>query len=81
MEIGGDALTQRPADAGAAVFRVGRESARVGAPEVRRELRCPGCGFGAIVAGPLARCPMCGRGDWQLIRALPAAAAAEVVRW
>jgi hypothetical protein len=79
MEIGVDALTQRPADVGAAVLPSRGRAASSSPAGMRRELRCLGCGFGAIVAGPLARCPMCGRGDWQLIGALPAAAA-EVVR-
>lgn len=31
----------------------------------RRELRCRGCGYGAIAAHPISRCPMCGGDDWQ----------------
>jgi hypothetical protein len=30
------------------------------------ELVCVSCGFGAIVASPPARCPMCGGGGWRV---------------
>jgi len=46
----------------------------------REEFRCSGCGFGAIVALPLARCPMCGGGTWQHIPQMTAFDDAEVVR-
>jgi rubrerythrin len=32
----------------------------------RVEVRCCGCGYGAVVARPPVRCPMCGRGTWRL---------------
>jgi rubrerythrin len=31
----------------------------------RVEVRCCGCGYGAVVARLPARCPMCGRGAWR----------------
>jgi len=34
------------------------------APEMRLELRCAGCGFGAIVVRAPDRCPMCGAEEW-----------------
>jgi hypothetical protein len=34
--------------------------------EDRVELHCCGCGYGAVVARPPTRCPMCGRGAWRL---------------
>lgn len=34
----------------------------------RREIRCRGCGYGAVIAHPLQRCPMCGADDWRFIR-------------
>jgi rubredoxin len=46
----------------------------------RREFRCLGCGFGAIVALPLARCPMCGGRTWQDIPQMAALDDAEFVR-
>ena len=30
----------------------------------RLELRCAGCGFGAIVVRAPDRCPMCGASEW-----------------
>jgi hypothetical protein len=81
METWADASGQVPAVAGAAVVRPGGRPPGVLSAAMRRELRCRGCGFGAIVAHPLARCPMCGGGDWQLIRALSATDDARVVRW
>jgi rubrerythrin len=72
MEIRVDARRQRPADMGAA-FRTSGLGATRSQAATRRELRCPDCGFGAVVAHPLRRCPMCGGGDWLLIEALSAA--------
>lgn len=31
----------------------------------RRELRCTGCGYGAVAAAPPVRCPMCGGASWE----------------
>jgi ribosomal protein S27AE len=69
MEIRVDALRQRPADVGAA-FRASSLGAPGSQAGTRRELRCPDCGFGAVVAHPLRRCRMCGGNDWQLIESL-----------
>lgn len=80
MNARADASGQLPAAPGAAIARSGGTPAGVPSAAMRRELRCRGCGFGAIVAHPLARCPMCGGGDWQLIRALSATDGARVVR-
>jgi rubrerythrin len=33
--------------------------------EDRVEVHCCGCGYGAVVARPPTRCPMCGRGAWR----------------
>jgi rubrerythrin len=63
-----DALRERAADMSAALWASGLE-APVSSVGTRRELRCPDCGYGAVVAHPLRRCPMCGGGDWQLIEA------------
>jgi rubrerythrin len=71
MEIRVDALRQRQADVSAA-RRAPSQGATRSQAGMRRELRCPDCGFGAVVAHPLRRCPMCGGGDWQLIEALSA---------
>ena len=30
----------------------------------RMEIRCEGCGYGAVVSRLPARCPMCGRATW-----------------
>ena len=30
----------------------------------RMEIRCEGCGYGAVVSHLPARCPMCGRATW-----------------
>ena len=81
MKARADAYGQLPAAPGAAIVRSGGTPAGGLSTATRRELRCRGCGFGAIVAHPLERCPMCGGGDWQLIRALPAIDGARVVRW
>lgn len=61
-----DALRERATDVSAALWASVLETpgARSG---TRRELRCPDCGYGAVVAHPLRRCPMCGGGEWQLI--------------
>ena len=75
-----NAFGQQAADLGAAVFLSGGRPPGSFPAELRRELRCRGCGFGAIVAQPLARCPMCGRGDWLLISPMPGYAGAEGVR-
>lgn len=48
-------------------------------PPGRREICCRGCGYGAVVAHPISRCPMCGGGDWQLARAEVTAGDGEVV--
>lgn len=72
MAIRVNAPRQRPTTAGAAVFPQRRSAHGSAAAATRLELRCPGCGFGAIAAEPVARCPMCGRGDRQLIRTLDA---------
>jgi len=71
MAIGVDALRRRPADAGAALraSSLGATGSQAG---TRRELRCRVCGFGAVVAHPLRRCPMCGGVDWQLLEPLSA---------
>jgi hypothetical protein len=71
MEIRVDAFGQRRADVGAAL-RVSSLGAPRSPAGMRRELRCLDCGFGAVVAHPLRRCPMCGGGDWQLIGVLSA---------
>jgi hypothetical protein len=81
MTARADASGQLPPAPGAAIVRSGGTPAGVLSAAMRRELRCRGCGFGAIVAHPLARCPMCGGGDWQLIPALSAPDGARVVRW
>ena len=31
----------------------------------RLELRCTGCGYGAMTAAPPNQCPMCGGLDWD----------------
>lgn len=64
-----DALRERAVAVGAALraSSLGASGSPVG---TRRELRCPDCGYGVVVAHPLARCPMCGGDDWQLIEAL-----------
>jgi rubrerythrin len=31
----------------------------------RVEIHCCGCGYGAVVARPPVRCPMCGQGTWR----------------
>jgi rubrerythrin len=31
----------------------------------RVEIHCCGCGYGAVVARPPVRCPMCGQGAWR----------------
>ena len=72
MAIRVDVSRQRPTTNGAAVFPQRRSAHSSATAATRLELRCPGCGFGAIAAEPVARCPMCGRGDWQLIRTLAA---------
>ena len=46
----------------------------------RREIRCRGCGYGAVVTHPLSGCPMCGGGDWRLARAEVTAGDDEVMR-
>jgi len=33
----------------------------------RLELRCTGCGFGAVTSGTPTHCPMCGGLDWDLV--------------
>jgi rubrerythrin len=75
-----DALRGRATDVSAALWASGLEApgSSVG---TRRELRCPGCGYGAVVAHPLRRCPMCGGGDWQLIEALSVPDGASAGRW
>jgi len=77
-----DALTQRPATARATVSASSRRRGAGALPPTtkRRELRCPDCGFGAVVAHPLRRCPMCGGRDWQLIQVVSASAGAEFER-
>jgi rubrerythrin len=32
----------------------------------RVELRCRGCGYGAVVARQPGRCPMCGSDNWAV---------------
>jgi hypothetical protein len=67
MGIGADAVRQGHVDVGT---NIGPPSGRpVGSPPevLRQDFGCPGCGFGAIAAKPPDRCPMCGRGDWQLV--------------
>ena len=32
---------------------------------VRLELRCTGCGFGAVTSATPTQCPMCGGLDWD----------------
>jgi hypothetical protein len=66
-----DALRERAADVSAACWASGLNAPR-SSVGTRRELRCPDCGFGAVVAHPLRCCPMCGGGDWQLSEALSA---------
>jgi hypothetical protein len=40
-------------------------------PPGRVEIRCIGCGYGAVVARLPDRCPMCGACRWQRIRSTP----------
>jgi rubrerythrin len=41
-------------------------AAAVSRPRLERlELRCTGCGYGAVTAAPPSRCPMCGGLDWD----------------
>lgn len=75
-----DALTQRPATAPATVSASSRGRGALPPTTKRRELRCPDCGFGAVVAHPLRRCPMCGGGEWQLIQVVSESAGAEFGR-
>ena len=43
-------------------------SATAGAPRTkRREVRCEGCGYGAVVDREPARCPMCGDRSWVVL--------------
>lgn len=35
----------------------------------RAEIRCAGCGYGAVVARLPERCPMCGSTRWQGVSA------------
>jgi hypothetical protein len=48
--------------------------------EMCREIRCRGCGYGAVAVRPLSRCPMCGGGDWRVVRAEATAGDGEVMR-
>lgn len=75
-----DALTQRPATARATVSASSRRRCALPPTTKRRELRCPDCGFGAVVAHPLRRCPMCGGGEWQLIQVVSESAGVEFGR-
>jgi hypothetical protein len=34
-------------------------------PDGRVEIRCCGCGYGAVVARRPQRCPMCGHTNWR----------------
>lgn len=36
----------------------------------RSEIRCSDCGYGAVVSHRLSSCPMCGGGDWRVVRAV-----------
>lgn len=42
-----------------------RAAASVARVAARRELRCTGCGYGAVATSAPERCPMCGETDWQ----------------
>lgn len=64
-----DALRERATGVSAALWAPGLEASG-SSLETRRELRCPDCGYGAVAAHPLRRCPMCGGSDWQPIEAL-----------
>lgn len=61
------------------VLGAARRPAGTPVPPGRREICCRGCGYGAVVAHPISRCPMCGGGDWQLARAEVTAGDGEVV--
>lgn len=37
---------------------------------IKLEIRCGNCGYGAVVAHPLDRCPMCGTNTWLELGAL-----------
>jgi rubrerythrin len=52
----------------AAVEAAGGEGRMPALAAGRREIRCRGCGYGAIVTHPLWGCPMCGGGDWRLVQ-------------
>ena len=38
----------------------------------RVEIRCASCGYGAIVASPPRRCPMCGGDGWRFAKRVDA---------
>ena len=38
-----------------------------------REIRCRNCGYGAVVRRTPSECPMCGRGEWQVLASSPPA--------
>lgn len=58
------------------------QRARAGAPALQRsrgwqlrlqqgdrvEIQCASCGYGAVVASPPRRCPMCGGDSWRLAK-------------
>jgi rubrerythrin len=37
----------------------------------RTEIRCAGCGYGAVVARLPERCPMCGSTSWRTEHGIP----------
>jgi hypothetical protein len=78
MEVSGHALGQLRNRYGRAGVSLGR--LRSTPAPMREELRCPACGFGAIVARPLARCPMCGGGEWLVIGPMSTHDDAEAAR-
>ncbi len=65
MDEAVDAATTEPTLIEA--LAVSRSDGHAHADGARRELRCAGCGFGAITVEPPERCPMCGVADWLAV--------------
>jgi rubrerythrin len=59
--VGQESPARRFSNAPGETLSVG---ARVERSEPRRDLRCAGCGYGAV-ATPSVRCPMCGGQTWD----------------
>jgi rubrerythrin len=76
----GEGRVQGLLAASPSLFALARKPFGSAPAERRREIRCRGCGYGAVVAHPLSRCPMCGGGDWRFVRAQVAAGDGEVGR-